>query len=504
VERRIAVLLATAGLAVATWGLATAATAIPDTGVHFEPSPGRVLWVLPGGSAWRDRVRVGQTVTAIVTGTTALDWALVTSDGSAEYRVTEAGATATLRGWVPLAAIALLASLLATAASIRIALLASAVGVLAGAAGSIPLTFVGDPVVSTLGGLLALAFPLGWLASQGRGSGRVRLMLVVAGLALGTAWLIARLEVPEVYDVVDALRLAGAALLALAVVVLAVDPDRIRAGIRAAEGPVALDLLGAGIAMGVAVAFWLVVGLSGIVAAVVAGIAALLYLRTRRPLARAIDHALFAEREGRASIAAVEAERGRLARDIHDEPLQALSASIRRLETTPDPKTEAARLREVAAQLRSVATDLYPPILEDLGLGPALAFLVERANVHEGTIPVSMRIDDRAGRSPGERLSRDVEAALYHIAQEAIGNAQRHSGGSRIEVTGRLRPDLAELSVVDDGIGLSSERAERTERDGRHMGLRSMRGRSAAIDADLDIAVGPAGGTAVTVRWPGR
>lgn len=167
VERRIAVLLTTAGLAVATWGLATAATEVPDTVVHFEPPPGRVLRVLPGGPAWESGVRVGQTVTAIVTGATALDWALVTSDGLTEYRVTQAGATATLRGWVPLGAIALLASLLAVPASIRMPLLGSAVGVLAGAAGSIPLTFVGNPVVSTIGGLMALAFPLGWLAIRG-------------------------------------------------------------------------------------------------------------------------------------------------------------------------------------------------------------------------------------------------------------------------------------------------------------------------------------------------
>lgn len=315
--------------------------------------------------------------------------------------------------------------------------------------------------------------------------------------------MIAKLAVPEIYDRVDAIRLAGAALLALAVVVLVADPGRIRAGIRTADGPVALDLLGAGIVTGVAAALWLVVGMSGIAVAVGAGVVALLYLRTRRPLARAIDRAVFGGREQQASIVAVQAERGRLARDIHDEPLQALSASIRRLETAPDPEAEAARLREVATQLRSVATNLDPPALEDLGLGPALASLVEEANSHAGGVSISITIDDRTSVRATDRLPPDVERDLYRIVQEAISNAQRHSGGTRIKVTGRLRRDLAEVSVIDDGVGLSSERAQRAGREGR-LGLRSMRGRAAAVGADVAFAAGPNGGTAVTINWRRR
>jgi signal transduction histidine kinase len=251
-----------------------------------------------------------------------------------------------------------------------------------------------------------------------------------------------------------------------------------------------------------------VLGASPILVAVATGISAFLYLRTRRPLARAIDHAVFGDRERRASIAAVEAERARLAHEIHDEPLQALGASIRRLETAPDPEGEVARLRELAARLRSVATELRPPVLDDLGLGPALELLADQAAADHATISVSIATDDRTGRSGDSRLPPDVEVALYRIVQEAIANARRHSGGTCVEVSGQIERDYARLSVSDDGVGLSAPRSELGPSSGPprsgHLGLRSMRARATAIGADLEIGDRQGGGTRVAVEWRRR
>jgi len=300
----------------------------------------------------------------------------------------------------------------------------------------------------------------------------------------------------------------AALVLALAVISLVLDLGTIRAGLRYAEGPVVLDLLGFGIAGGLAVSLWLIAGWPGAAVTVVTGVAAVVYLRTRRPLARAINQAVFGEREQRASIAAAEAERMRLARDLHDEPLQTLGASIRRLETTPDPRAEADRLREVAADLRSMATDLHPPILDDLGLGPGISFIVGAANRSPGVIPVSLALDDRTGRTLERRLPREVEMALFRIVQEAISNAQKHSAGSRIEVAGRIGSGLVHLEVIDDGKGFSGEPSDlsdpREPAGTAHVGLRSMRQRAAAIGANLSIGERAGNGTIVSVDWPRR
>ena len=227
---------------------------------------------------------------------------------------------------------------------------------------------------------------------------------------------------------------------------------------------------------------------------------AAVYVRSRRPVVRLLDRLLFGERLERASVAAIEAERGRLARDIHDEPLQELSGVIRRLETNPAASGEATALRDVAAHLRAVSTDLRPPVLEDLGLGPAIAFLVQQANANGSDVRAQVTLDDRTGIARSARLPRDVELAFFRIVQEAIGNAQRHSRGTRVEVTGELTLEQAHLTIRDDGVGLTERAAQDGRRRGR-LGMASMRERAASIGAALVVAAAPPYGTAVTVRW---
>ena len=101
---------------------------------------------------------------------------------------------------------------------------------------------------------------------------------------------------------------------------------------------------------------------------------------TRHRLAPSIERLLLGDVREQAAAEASEAERARLARDLHDVPLQELAAVIRRLEILPGAEAESEDLRALAGHLRNVATELRPPVLDDLGLPAALDFLAEEAD----------------------------------------------------------------------------------------------------------------------------
>jgi signal transduction histidine kinase len=223
----------------------------------------------------------------------------------------------------------------------------------------------------------------------------------------------------------------------------------------------------------------------------------IVYARSRQAIRKSVDRLLLTELRERAAIQATEAERARMAREIHDDPLQAIAGVIQKL-ADPVPDTESARdsLRDVAARLRGVATELHPPILDDLGLVPALEALARGASEQ---LPIEVRIADETGyadRPPGE-----VELASYRIVQEAVSNAIKHANASCIAVEGRVSATAVALTVSDDGIGFSAADADEALLQG-HLGVSSMRQRAAAIGARVALGKAAAGGTAVTMRWP--
>lgn len=488
------------GLAVATWAVMTAAMEVPEAGVDFEAPSGQVLSVLPGGPGWHSGIREGHSVVEINAGETQLDWVLHARGSGVDYYLTIRGATAELRGTLPLALAALLLALIGAAAVSRRPRAAAAAASLAGAAGSIPLMLGGNPVISSIGGLLMFGLPLACLVALRLRAGRQRVSVVIVGLLVALAWLTARFALPAAYDPTDTGRIAMSLAAVAAILGLSLDRRTLRAAAGSVDGPLALDLLGFALAAGLAISLWLVVGVSPVVVTAVLVPLAAVYVRSRRPVIRLLDRLLFGERLERASVAAIEAERGRLAREIHDEPLQELSGVIRRLETNPAVAGEATALRDVAAHLRAVATDLRPPVLEDLGLGPAIAFLVQQANANGSGVRAQATLDDRTGIARSARLPRDVELAFFRIVQEAIGNAQRHSRGTRVEVTGGLTPEQVHLTIRDDGVGLTERAAQDGQRRGR-LGMASMRERAASIGAELGVGSASPLGTAVTVSW---
>jgi signal transduction histidine kinase len=218
---------------------------------------------------------------------------------------------------------------------------------------------------------------------------------------------------------------------------------------------------------------------------------------TRHRLAPSIERLLLGDVREQAAAEASEAERARLARELHDVPLQELAAVIRRLEILPGAEAESEDLRALAGHLRNVATELRPPVLDDLGLPAALDFLAEEATT--AALPVITEVVDDTGFGADRRPPTDVELAMFRIASEAVGNAIRHSGGSEITVHAAIAPDKVSLEVSDDGAGMPSEAARDAARRKR-LGLASMRRRAEAIDAELSID-GSARGTTVRAVW---
>jgi len=209
---------------------------------------------------------------------------------------------------------------------------------------------------------------------------------------------------------------------------------------------------------------------------------------TVRPLARLLSRA---QLQRDLVVAATEAERARVAADIHDDALQELTLLVRRLDGAGD-ADGAAMGRGVIERLRAICGDLRLPILDDLGVGPALDWLVRRIEMLAGG-------EVRLERSDGVRPPPDVELAFFRVAQEALANAARH-GKPPIVVRYHATEDGVVLSIDDAGPGIAPGAADLAEHAGR-FGLLNMRQRAEQIDAILDVRPWPGGGTHVGLQW---
>lgn|GEM_PF-348857 len=208
-----------------------------------------------------------------------------------------------------------------------------------------------------------------------------------------------------------------------------------------------------------------------------------------------------------ALLGAQEDERSRLARELHDDPLQTLLHVARRLELAgmqpgvapkvADHLAEAhADLLDTARRLRDMAQGLRPPVLERLGLVAALQGLVAD---EEDDAPGDLRLDF-AVHGPERRLVPECELGLYRIAQEALHNALEHAAPRRVEVSLEYEASLVHLSVVNDGASFDPDVAP----DHSHLGLRGMRERAGLLGGTLTIDSSPDGRTRVTATVPLR
>jgi signal transduction histidine kinase len=324
-------------------------------------------------------------------------------------------------------------------------------------------------------------------------------VVVVVGLCLALTWVLASTVVPQAFDAIDGARAPGVLGLTVFGFVAVVDRRRLAELVTGKGGPAFLDIayLSTVAAVVVAAALLNIIPIERL--AILAIVAVAVYPFWRRGLIAAFERFVTSQARRDAAIRAVEDERGRLAREIHDAPLQELSGVIRRLEGLPGAEAEAIALRSVAEGLRDVATTLHPPVLQDLGLAAAIADLGDHLSEAQPGWRVVVDVDDV---TLADRPPADVELAAFRVIQEATANALAHSGGGCLEIGGVVTTDTIELRATDDGHGFKDDDARQARRTG-HFGLDAMRERAVAVGARVLVTRGPPGAS-VQFLWERR
>lgn len=207
---------------------------------------------------------------------------------------------------------------------------------------------------------------------------------------------------------------------------------------------------------------------------------------------------------GADALGAAEEERQRIARELHDDTAQRLSALLVRIraesrggdgDSHPFLEELRSEILEITEGVRRIARGLRPPALQDAGLGAALQSHV-RAVADGASADVDLSVD-----RVDEILDQDAKLALYRIAQEALSNALRHSGAERVEVVVREREGGALLEVRDDGRGFDVRHVP--EAEGRGLGILGMHERAHGAGGQLEIESAPDRGTTVRAVVPG-
>jgi signal transduction histidine kinase len=217
-----------------------------------------------------------------------------------------------------------------------------------------------------------------------------------------------------------------------------------------------------------------------------------LALQTAQAQAAAAQAKLAEVRASRARIIeAAQAERQRIERDLHDGVQQRILGLAAQLSSavagSADPAAAAAfavareGLREILAELRELAHGIYPTVLVQAGLGPALEEVADR-------LPVPVRLD-----VPDRRLNAAAEAGLYFVACEALANVVKHAGAAGATVTVTISESELMMRVTDDGVGRAGAPGH---------GLANIADRVSALDGRLAIESPPGGGTRLEVTIP--
>ena len=205
--------------------------------------------------------------------------------------------------------------------------------------------------------------------------------------------------------------------------------------------------------------------------------------------------------------AAIESERNRIARDLHDGPVQGVSAASLSLEAVllmlkagedgegMEVLTKVRQeLAEEADNLRRLMAGLRPPLLEERGLVPALRETVEKFG-HENKLDAEF-----AAQGVGE-VPQDLETLAYRVVQEALSNAGKHAEAARIGVAVEAVAGQLRIEVTDNGVGFDAAKAREFLRMGR-VGLASMRERVELANGTFMVHSTPGRGTTVVATLP--
>ena len=200
-------------------------------------------------------------------------------------------------------------------------------------------------------------------------------------------------------------------------------------------------------------------------------------------------------------VEAQELERGRLARELHDETGQALTSillglkSIRNAPNEADAERAEAELRGLIVQalqdVRRLAVELRPSALDDFGLAAAVERLSETFEERTGirtTLEVNL---------PGGRLPPETETVFYRFIQEALTNVVKHAGAERVSIVLTQRDGGVRVVVEDDGRGFETGDVRRDA-----LGFTGMRERVALVGGTLEIESSPGAGTTIVAYVP--
>ncbi len=200
----------------------------------------------------------------------------------------------------------------------------------------------------------------------------------------------------------------------------------------------------------------------------------------------------------------IETERRRLAREVHDQlgqVLTALKMNAHRSLAGVDGGAETlgqidALVAEGIATVRRIAAALRPPLLDDLGLGPALTLAGRQFGEHAG-VNCTVEVNDTACLNPEQATQ------LYRITQEALTNIARHAGARRVWIAGEVAHETEgstyHLAIEDDGRGMAPSG---TPKNTVSLGLVSMRERASLVGGSLQISRGRDGGVRVEISLP--
>ena len=233
-------------------------------------------------------------------------------------------------------------------------------------------------------------------------------------------------------------------------------------------------------------------------------------------LAIAIRHALLFDqvRAGRERLQtlshqllkAQEEERRRIARELHDEIGQSLTAvriNLQRAMTSTEVSASLPYLKEsdglvdrVLQQVRDLSLDLRPSVLDDLGLVASVRWYLDRTSRRAGFV------GQLAADPPEIRLPAEIATACFRIVQEALTNVVRHAGPRRVDIALTGSDDHLEIVVRDDGTGFDVDVERQRALRGGSLGLLGMQERVALLGGWISIESTPGHGTAVFVRLP--
>jgi PAS domain S-box-containing protein len=196
-------------------------------------------------------------------------------------------------------------------------------------------------------------------------------------------------------------------------------------------------------------------------------------------------------------IEAQEAERRAIARELHDDLGQVLTAiKLNVMRGQRDPAETMALVDGAIARMRDLAQDLRPPLLDELGLEASLRWYVEREAGRAG-LQVRLALAAIGGRPPPT-----LETTCFRIAQEALTNVIRHAHAQRVEIELRAGDGSLHLQIRDDGKGFDVSAARKRAARGGSQGLLGMQERVALAGGELEIDSSSGRGTAVRAHFP--